>query len=308
MTDTERTAFMDFITDKARSDFGPYTKYRTETGDFIYEIPKGNYISNSLTRNAQLIGFSCNSRFYGLAYGYRSVDIDFETAKEDFKDKLNKAYINKLSLYNSKNLIPIDDPPADYEEWLNKELEEYKTYDLEERAVESFFGIKTHVLLSGTYNDIDMSELTILYIAKGKTLIDDLVNRKIKEQGKRINLTILRGELLANRIAELEQDKEFMDTVSLFNKLEPDKMVTVRVTLNIDGAIIPDLKIKTADLRRGIRFNNINEFSFSSNDTALIKSSWINRDIEGKYRPIRLTTSNIISIKYNRTTLYERSI
>jgi len=308
MIDTERPAFMDFITDKARSDFGPYTKHRTETGDFIYEIPKGNYISNSLTRNAQLIGFSCNSRFYGLAYGYRSVDIDFESVKQDFKDKLNKAYIDKLSLYNSKNLIPIDDPPADYEAWLNKELEKYKTYDLEERAAESFFGIKTHVLLSGTYNDIDTSELTILYIAKGKTLIDDLVNRKIKEQGRHINLTILRGELLANRIAELEQDKEFMTAVSLFNKLDPDKMVTVRVTLNVDGAIIPDLKIKTADLRSGIRFNNINEFSFSSNDTALIKSSWIDLDIEGNYRPIRLTTANIISIKYNRTTLYERSI
>ena len=241
MTDSKK--LLKYIKDQFVSS-DEYMSVLREGVRYIYE-PPANISLVKGADNAGLIGIYARGEFYSVSESYMNAGKNFRQELYAFEKLYNNAFDKQLRQYSSHRPIGGKIPIM-----LEKRIETFRERDMERVALDIIFG---NVGLTDKPIDHSYYEpLFLRYLLLGNKELESAVTADINEHADELNFTMISEDMAYKRAAELLQDTDIVEKISLYAKIKHSDNKNYLIAVNFENTIL-NVDIEREQLLRMIK-------------------------------------------------------
>ena len=211
---------------------------------YIYETTHIDLLDKN-TSGAELIGIYARGEFYSVSESYMNAGRNFRQELYAFEKLYNNAFDKQLRQYSSHRPIGGKIPIM-----LEKRIETFRERDMERVALDIIFG---NVGLTDKPIDHSYYEpLFLRYLLLGNKELESAVMADINEHADELNFTMISEDMAYKRAAELLQDTEIVEKISLYAKIKQSDNKSYLVAIDFENTIL-NIDIEREQLLRMIK-------------------------------------------------------
>ena len=211
---------------------------------YIYETTHIDLLDKN-TSGAELIGIYARGEFYSVSESYMNAGRNFRQELYAFEKLYNNALDKQLRQYRSHRPIGGKRPIM-----LEKRIRTFREHDMERVALDIIFG---NVGLTDKPIDHSYYEpLFLRYLLLGNKELESAVMADINEHADELNFTMISEDMAYKRAAELLQDTEIVEKISLYAKIKQSDNKSYLVAIDFENTIL-NIDIEREQLLRMIK-------------------------------------------------------